>query len=99
GRFWAGRHPDQYRLQLYEALVAEPATQIRELLSFCGLAFEPGCLDFHQAQRAIRTPSALQVRQPLLRPSTPAAGYGSLLAPLRALLQPSTVVSPLDSGG
>jgi tetratricopeptide (TPR) repeat protein len=84
--FWAARQPGRFRVQSYEALVAAPEIQIRALLDFCGLAFEPGCLRFHEAQRAIRTPSALQVRQPLQRTSTPAAGYGELLAPLRALL-------------
>jgi tetratricopeptide (TPR) repeat protein len=86
-RFWAGKYPGHFHVQGYEALVAEPEAQIRALLDFCGLGFEPGCLTFHQAQRAIRTPSALQVRQPLRRTSTPAAGYGDLLAPLRRLLQ------------
>lgn len=85
--FWAQQHPDGFRLQSYEALVADPEGQIRTLLDFCGLPFESRCLRFHEAQRAIRTPSALQVRQPLRRTSTPAAGYGSLLDPLRAQLQ------------
>ena len=85
-RFWAVRHPDRFLVQSYEALVAQPEAQIRALLAFCGLAFEAGCLSFHTAQRAIRTPSALQVRQPLQQTSTPAAGYGALMDPLRQLL-------------
>jgi tetratricopeptide (TPR) repeat protein len=87
-RFWAARFPARFRAQSYEALVHEPEAQIRELLEFCGLPFEDPCLHFHTAQRAIRTPSALQVRQPLKRVSTPAARYGELLDPLRTLLQP-----------
>jgi len=82
-RAWAGMYPTRFRAQGYEALVSEPETQIRELLAFCGLPFEPQCLDFHAAQRAIRTPSALQVRQPMKRVSTRAAGYGGLLDELR----------------
>lgn len=87
GDFWAQRHPQHVRVQHYEALVAEPEAQIRELLDFCGLSFEPGCLSFHTAQRAIRTPSALQVRQPMRQTSTPAAGFGALLDPLREALR------------
>jgi tetratricopeptide (TPR) repeat protein len=87
-RQWARQFPGRFRAQRYEDLVADPEGQIRALLDFCGLAFEPGCLEFHKAERAIRTPSALQVRQPLRRTSTPAAGYGELLAPLRRLLAP-----------
>jgi tetratricopeptide (TPR) repeat protein len=86
GDLFARRFPLQVRVQSYEALVAEPEAQIRELLDFCGLPFEAGCLSFHTAQRAIRTPSALQVRQPMTRTSTPAGGYGALLDPLRAAL-------------
>jgi hypothetical protein len=76
-------------VQRYEAMVLSPEAQIRELLAFCGLPFEAACLSFQSTHRAIRTPSALQVRQPLLRPSTPAARYGALLDPLRRALQPT----------
>ncbi|MDO9073407.1 MAG: sulfotransferase [Rubrivivax sp.] len=87
GDRWAAHAPGHFRIQHYEALVAQPETQTRELLAFCGLPFEAGCLQSHTVERAIRTPSALQVRQPMLRTSTPAAGYGPLLDPLRAALQ------------
>lgn len=86
GDLFALRFPQQVRIQSYEALVAQPEVQIRELLAFCGLGFEPGCLNFHTAQRAIRTPSALQVRQPMVKTSNPAAAYGDLLDPLRHAL-------------
>jgi tetratricopeptide (TPR) repeat protein len=85
-RFWARQHPGSVLVQDYDALVAAPEARIRELLSFCGLAVEPACLSFHTAKRAIRTPSALQVRQPLGPVSAPAARYGALLDPLRRLL-------------
>ena len=98
-RFWAARCPAQFRSQHYEALVADPEGQIRALLDFCGLPFEPACLDFHRAPRAIRTPSALQVRQPLRRVSTPAAAYGVLLDPLReALAAAGAHVAPRSGG-
>lgn len=87
GEYWALRAPEVVRIQHYEALVADPQAQIRALLGFCGLPFEPACLDFQSAQRAIRTPSALQVRQPMRSTSQPAAGYGELLKPLRLALQ------------
>ncbi len=50
---------------IYEELVAEPEREIRRLLDFCGLAFEPQCLAFHETERAVRTASSEQVRQPL----------------------------------
>lgn len=86
GDRWAAAAPQRFRIQRYETLVAEPEVQIRDLLAFCALPFEEACLHFQAAERAIRTPSALQVRQPMKRASTPAAGYGPLLEPLRAAL-------------
>lgn len=86
GDRWAARDPARIRVQHYEALVAEPEAQIRALLDFCGLPFEAACLAFQGARRAIRTPSALQVRQPMREASTPAARMGELLAPLRDAL-------------
>jgi tetratricopeptide (TPR) repeat protein len=49
----------------YEQLVRDPETNIRRLLTHCGLDFEPGCLAFHETKRPVRTASAEQVRQPL----------------------------------
>jgi tetratricopeptide (TPR) repeat protein len=86
GDHWAGLAPAQVRVQRYEALVAEPEAQIRALLDFCGLPFEAACLTPHTAERAIRTPSALQVRQPMRQVSAPAARYGARLDPLREAL-------------
>jgi tetratricopeptide (TPR) repeat protein len=86
GDTWAQLHPHHVRVQRYEALVGDPETQIRALLAFCGLPFDAACLDFQSAHRAIRTPSALQVRQPLSQTSAPAARYGDLLDPLRRAL-------------
>jgi len=102
-RLWAARFPGRFVVQQHEALVAEPDREIRRLLQACGLRFEAGCLNFQRALRAIRTPSALQVREPLRR-SSPAAGYGSLLEPLRQLLQtapqaPSLLQAPAPEQG
>ena len=49
----------------YERLVANSRSEIHDLLAFCGLEFEAGCLEFHRSNRRVRTPSASQVRQPL----------------------------------
>ena len=73
-------------MQIYEELVANPGTQISELLSFCGLDFAPACLNFHEHRRAVRTVSAAQVREPLRRDTARTAKYGGLLDPLRAAL-------------
>lgn len=48
-----------------EALIANPEQQIRRMLDYCGLEFEEACLNFHESDRAVRTPSSEQVRQPI----------------------------------
>jgi hypothetical protein len=40
---------------------------VRRLLEFCGLDFEPACLEFHKTERSIRTASSEQVRQPIYK--------------------------------
>ncbi len=85
-RTWAQHHPQHLRVQSYERLQAEPDAEIRALLQFCDLAFEPQCLRFHEAARSVRTPSSAQVRQPLQRDTGRAARYGELLARLRNAL-------------
>ena len=62
---WKSLYPDRIRTQHYEAMVADTEPQLRELLAFCGLDFDPACLRFHETQRAVRTASAAQVREPL----------------------------------
>jgi tetratricopeptide (TPR) repeat protein len=85
-KHWRKLHPQNVHENVYEELVAEPEGHIRALLAFCGLEFEPACLDFHRTERSVHTPSAAQVRQPLQRDTARAARYGSLLDPLRAAL-------------
>ena len=49
----------------YEAVVGDFETQVRRILDFCGLPFEPACLRFFKTERAIHTASSEQVRQPI----------------------------------
>lgn len=88
-RHWQALYPERVRTQSYEALIADPETQIRALLEFCGLSFDPACLNFHQTRRTVGTASAAQVREPLRRDTARASAYGALLDPLRAALEPS----------
>src|ERR1700722_3321545 len=40
---------------------------VRRIVNFCGLDFEPGCVEFHKTARSVRTASSEQVRQPIFR--------------------------------
>ncbi len=49
----------------YEEVVNDLESQVRRILEFCELEFEPGCLEFYATDRAVRTASSEQVRQPI----------------------------------
>ncbi|WP_225561550.1 sulfotransferase [Rhodanobacter sp. DHB23] len=83
---WAKEAPRHVHQHVYEDLLRDPAGSIRELLAFCGLPFEEACLRFNETQRAVGTPSAMQVRQPLRTDTARAPRYGELLNPLREAL-------------
>lgn len=51
----------------YEDVVDDLETQVRRILEFCGLDFEPACVEFYKTKRSVRTPSSEQVRQPIYR--------------------------------
>ncbi|HMI19407.1 MAG TPA: sulfotransferase [Sphingomonas sp.] len=62
---WDAVLPGHVHRIFYEDLVADTESEVRRLLDTLGLPFEPGCLAFHRTERAVRTPSAQQVRQPI----------------------------------
>ena len=57
--------PGRIHRVIHETLVAETEIEVRRLLDACGVAFEPACLAFHETERAVRTASSEQVRQPI----------------------------------
>ena len=86
-RFWQQQFPERYFDHSYEALQADMEGQVRRLLAFCGLPFDPACLAFHQLPRTVLTISAAQVRQPLRRDTARSERYGNRLDPLKARLR------------
>jgi tetratricopeptide (TPR) repeat protein len=53
----------------YEETVADLEGVARRLVDWCGLAWEPACLAFHEGERPVRTASVSQVRQPIYQRS------------------------------
>ena len=73
----------------YEDMVADPETQVRRLLDYCELSFQEQCLRFYETDRAIRTPSAEQVRQPIYKEGLEQwRHYEAHLTPLKEALGP-----------
>jgi tetratricopeptide (TPR) repeat protein len=85
-----------HRVQ-YEEMVADTEARIRALLDYCGLPFEEECLRFYETKRAIRTPSAEQVRQPIYTQSLEQwRHYEKHLGPLKEALGPMLERYPID---
>jgi hypothetical protein len=59
--------PGRVHRVFYENMVEDTESEVRRLLEYCGLPFEEGVLRFHENQRAVRTASSEQVRQPIFR--------------------------------
>ena len=84
---WAKQWPDHILILPYEHLVQNVEDRTRELLAFCGLDWEPACLDFHKSKRAVMTASVTQVRQPIYQTGRGRAShFEAHLAPLKAAL-------------
>ncbi|MEL6286329.1 MAG: sulfotransferase [Pseudomonadota bacterium] len=62
---WEDVLPGKVLRVQHEDLVNDLEPQVRRILDHCGLDFEPECLAFHTTERAVRTASSEQVRQPL----------------------------------
>jgi tetratricopeptide (TPR) repeat protein len=82
--------PDWVCRVIYEDLVDDAEAQIRRLLAHCDLPFEEACLRFHENDRAVRTVSSEQVRQPIFREGLDRwRAYEPWLAPLKDALGPA----------
>ncbi len=71
----------------HENLINNLESNVRQLLGYCGLDFEPGCVEFYNTKRSVRTPSSEQVRQPIFREGLDQwKHYAPWLGPLAAAL-------------
>src|SRR6266478_5628021 len=66
---WRAALPISIHEVQYEALLADPEGTSRALVAYCGLEWDPTCLQFHKTERTVQTPSRWQVRQPLYQSS------------------------------
>ncbi|MEZ5498347.1 MAG: sulfotransferase [Steroidobacteraceae bacterium] len=79
----------------YDALVREPEPEVRQLLAFCGLGFDPACLRPELTRTAVRTASVWQVREPIHAESSGRwRHYRQQLAPLIDILRSGGVELP-----
>jgi hypothetical protein len=72
-----------------ERLIEDPEREVRRMLDFIGVPFDPACLEFHSNKRPVHTPSAEQVRRPINREGVDAwRNYEPWLGELRQAVGP-----------
>jgi tetratricopeptide (TPR) repeat protein len=64
---WDEALPGRVLRVRHEDVIEDLEGNVRRILEFCGLQFEPACVEFHKTERSVRTASSEQVRQPIFR--------------------------------
>jgi len=64
---WEAVLPGKILRVEHESVVLDLEGNVRRMLDFCGLDFEPQCVEFYKTERSVRTPSSEQVRRPIFR--------------------------------
>ena len=71
-KFWRKLYPEQIYDICYEDLTTNQEEETRNLLKYCDLEWDDNCLNFHTNKRAVKTTSALQVREKMYQGSSEA---------------------------
>jgi len=94
---WDAVLPGRILRVQHEDLVADLEGTVRRILEFCGLDFEPACLEFYKTERSVHSASSEQVRQPLYREGLDQwRNFEPWLGPLRMAL--GDLASPSSHG-
>ena len=85
---WQNIFPDEIFTVRYEELVVDQERVSKQLIDYLGLEWDESCLDFHNNERNVMSPSNLQVRQPMYKNSMNRwKNYEKHLQPLIDMLQ------------
>jgi tetratricopeptide (TPR) repeat protein len=73
----------------HEDVVNDLEGSVRRMLEYCGLAFEPACLEYYKTERSVRTASSEQVRRPIFKEGLDQwRNFEPWLGPLKEALGP-----------
>lgn len=90
---WHAALPGIMHVVRYEDLVADLEREARRLIEYCGLDWQPACLNFHSLGEASTTASAAQVRRPVYQSSVGRwRDYEQQLQPVRDILRSAGIV-------
>lgn len=88
-RHWHEAMPGGVLDVAYAELVSDAESVARRVLAFCGLSYEPGCVDVTRNHAPVATLSSAQVREPIhARSMGEWQRYARALDPLTTALQP-----------
>jgi Sulfotransferase family len=92
--------PDRVHRVIHEALVEDQEDQTRGLLAYLNVPFEAECLRFWENDRAVRTASSEQVRQPIFKGGSDQwQAFDPWLGPLKTVLGPVLEAYPEAPAG
>jgi predicted Zn-dependent protease len=84
---WDAVLPGRVLRVWHEDVVADLEGGVRRILAFCGLDFEPACVEYYKTERSVRTASSEQVRRPIFRDGLDQwRNFEPWLGPLRSAL-------------
>jgi tetratricopeptide (TPR) repeat protein len=86
---WVDAMPGRILRVQHEDVVADLEANVRRILEFCELEFEPGCVEFYKTERTVHSASSEQVRRPIYREGIDQwRHYEPWLGPLKDALGP-----------
>ena len=86
---WDAVLPGRVLRVQHEDVIDDLEGSVRRILDFCGLDFEPACVEFHKTERRVHTASSEQVRRPVNREGVDQwRNFEPWLGPLREALGP-----------
>ncbi len=86
--FWKQKSPSFIHEAKYENIVNNPEEEIKKLIKFCDLDWNPDCLNFHKKSKTpIQTVSVAQARKPIYKTSVNSnSGFAPYLEELYNIL-------------
>ena len=77
--FWKNKFSNEIYQMNYDQLINDSENEIKKLLNFCELDWDPNCMKHEKNTKTIKTASAIQARQPInkagLKTSEPFKNY------------------------
>ena len=86
--FWKSKYPNKIYDLEYEKLINDQENEIKKILAFCELEWDPNCLKHYNNNRLIKTVSTVQARQPIYISSIKLSdSYSGYLSELESILK------------